>query len=135
MTNPFKGGLDLKFIASPQFESLEHVAPEARYPIIARNALRFLMMGWPSEDWVKLLSWPAFKAVFVHRDPKLLKELRLAFQQGYEHLFTQLQGKQFNKEQSEQIQLYLSNCLSLLPYSDLTPYESIKIPKMSMGNG
>lgn len=133
MSETFKGGLDLKFVTSSEFELLDHVAPEEQAPIIARNALRLLKMGWPSESWTKLLTWPVFKAVFVHRDPALLKELRLAFQQGFEILFTQVQGTKLNKNQSEQVQLYLSNCLSLLPYSDLTPYESIKIPQHIKG--
>lgn len=129
MTNSFKGGLDLKFVTNSEFESLDNITSDKHYPIIARNALRLLMMGWPSESWTNLLSWPVFKAVFVHRDPKLLKELRLVFQQGFEILFSQLHGQKLNQEQNEQVQLYLSNCLSLLPYSDLTPYESIKIPQ------
>ncbi len=129
MTDTFTGGLDLKFVANSEFESLDRVASANHAPIIARNALRLLMMGWPSESWTQLLSWPVFKAVFVYRAPELLKELRLAFQEGFELLFTQLEGKKLNSEQNEQVQLYLSNCLSLLPYSDLTPYESIKIPQ------
>ncbi|BCA94789.1 hypothetical protein TUM19329_11500 [Legionella antarctica] len=129
MTDFFKGGLDLKFVANSEFESLDLVAPANHAPIIARNALRLLMMGWPAESWTQLLSWPVFKAVFVCRSPELLKELRFAFQQGFELLFTQLEGKKLTTEQNEQVQLYLSNCLGLLPYSDLTPYESIKIPQ------
>jgi hypothetical protein len=124
----FKGGLDLKFLPQAEFESLENRAPEEHNAITVRNALRLLMMGW-SSSWSQLLSLHNLKAVFIKRDPELLKEFRLAFQQGFEHLFTQLDGKQFNEDQMEQIQLYLSNCMSLLPYSDLTPYESIKIPQ------
>lgn len=129
MTNTFKGGLDLKFINNSDFESLEHVDLVHQDSIIARNALRFLMMGWPSDSWKQLFSWRVFKAVFVHRDPNLLKELRLAFQQGFEFLFNQLHNQKLDPCQKEQAQLYLSNCLSLLPYSDLNPYESIKIPQ------
>ena len=129
MGDVFKGGLDLKFVDGAAFESVENVTPADQHPIIARNALRLLMMGWPSESWTELLSWPVLKAVLVQRDPELLKEFRLAFQQGFELLFTQLQGQKLTPEQSEQVQLYLSNCLCLLPYSDLTPYESIKIPQ------
>lgn len=123
----FKGGLDLKFFERQEFESLENTLPNQHASIIGRNALRLLMMGWP-DTWTQLISWPVFKAVFIQRDPSLLKELRYAFQQGFKTLFNQLDGMTLNKEQSEQVQLYLSNCLSLLPYSDLTPYESFKIP-------
>lgn len=124
----FKGGLDLKFFPQAEFESLENSTSQEHNAIMVRNILRLLMMGW-SSSWSQLLSINNFKAVFIQRDPELLKEFRLAFQQGFEHLFTQLDGQQFNQEQMEQIQLYLSNCMSLLPYSDLTPYESIKIPQ------
>ncbi|KTD64930.1 hypothetical protein [Legionella shakespearei] len=124
----FKGGVDLKFLPQAEFESLENRAPEEHNAITVCNALRLLMMGW-SSSWSQLFSLNNLKAVFIKRDPELLKEFRLAFQQGFEHLFTQLDGKQFNEEQMEQIQIYLSNCMSLLPYSDLTPYESIKIPQ------
>lgn len=125
----FIGGLDLKFFEDPDFESVDYIAPNAQAPVIARNALRFLTMGWPAKSWTQLLSWPVFKAVFIRRDPDLLKEFRFAFQEGFLNLFKQLDGKTLTKEQSEQVQLYISNCLSLLPYSDLTPYESIKIPQ------
>ena len=129
MMDKFKGGLNLKFVNNSEFESSDHIPQSEQAPIIARNALRLLMMGWPSESWKQLLSWPVLKAILAYRDPVLLKEFRFAFQQGFELLFTQLLEQKLNAEQNEQVQLYLSNCLSLLPYSDLTPYESIKIPQ------
>lgn len=42
--------------------------------------------------------------------------------------------KKLTDIQQEQVNLYLSNCLTLLPYSDLTPYESIKIPQCIDGH-
>jgi hypothetical protein len=125
----FKGGLDLKILEHHEFESLSHVSPESDMQITARNALRILMMGW-SSSWTKFISWSVFKAIFIQRDPELVKSLRFAFQQGFEYLFKQLNQLQLTEEQEEQVQLYLSNCLNLLPYSDLTPYESIKIPQL-----
>lgn len=87
------------------------------------------MMGWPSDSWMELLTWPVVKTILLDRDPLLLKEFRLAFQQGFDILFLQLQGQHLTKAESEQVQLYISNCLSILPYADLTPYESFKIPQ------
>lgn len=124
----FRGGLNLKFISETEFESVIDRAAEEHYGVYGRNALRLLMMGW-TKSWSELLSWPIFKAVFLQRDHALLKELRLAFQQGFDHLFLQLKDQQLTKEQHEQVQLYLSNCLSLLPYADLSPYESFRIPQ------
>jgi len=121
-------GVELNFFKQPQFESTKHRSREEKNKIIPRNALRLLMMGW-SDDWKKLRSWPLFKAIFISRDPSLLIEMRKAFQEGFYYVFEQLQNQRHTPSQLEQIQLYLSNCLSLLPYSDITPYESINIPQ------
>lgn len=125
----FKGGLDLNFFDQVEFESLDNLSSENEPLVVARNALRFLMMGW-SKSWTDLISWPVFKAIYIQRDPTLVRAMRLAFQQGFEHLFKHLSQLDLNAEQKEQVQLYLSNCINLLPYSDLTPYESIKIPQL-----
>ncbi|KTD56160.1 hypothetical protein Lsai_2290 [Legionella sainthelensi] len=128
----FQGGLDLNFFAKREFESTEGVAPSKQASIIARNAARFLMMGW-TDSWTQFLTPTVLNAVFVKRDHELLRELRLAFQQGFIEIFEQLKDKELTEEQKEQVQLYLSNCLTLLPYGDLTPYESIKIPQYIEG--
>lgn len=120
--------LDLKFFEQSEFESIDNASLERHAALTARNALRLLMMGWTA-SWTQLLSWPVVRAVLFYRDPSLLKELRLAFQQGFEYLFIQLENTQLDPSQKEQVQLFLSNCLSILPYADLTPYESIKIPQ------
>ncbi|WP_058535546.1 hypothetical protein [Legionella saoudiensis] len=126
--NTFTAELDLKFFEQAGFESTAGLSLLEQAPIIARNVLRVLMMGW-TESWKELLTPTVFHAVFIERNPAFLKEMRRAFQEGFLELFNQLEGNEFNESQSEQIQLYLSNCLALLPYSDLTPYESIRIPQ------
>lgn len=120
--------LDLKFFEHSEFESIDNASLERHAAITARNALRLLMMGWTA-SWTQLLSWPVIRAVLCYRDPTLLKALRLAFQQGFEYLFAQLENTELDPSKKEQVQLFLSNCLSILPYADLTPYESIKIPQ------
>lgn len=127
----FQGGIDLNFSSQRKLETIEGVEQERQAPIIARNAVRFLMMGW-TEQWTEFLTPAVAHAIFVKRDHELLRELRFAFQQGFLELFEQLKKQEENEltaEQKEQIHLYLSNCLTLLPYGDLTPYESIKIPQ------
>lgn len=128
----FKGGLNLKFFEQQEFESVDNTSPNTHLLVIARNALRLLMMGWP-DSWAQLISWPLFKAIFIQRNPLLLKSMRLAFQQGFETLFNQLKNLELTETQNEQVQLYLSNCMSILPISDITPYESIKIPQKING--
>lgn len=124
----FQGGLELNFFAQREIESTKGIESEKQAPIIARNVLRFLIMGW-SDSWTQFLTTPIAHAVFIKRNHELLRELRLAFQQGFFELFNQLKDKKLTLEQKEQAHLYLSNCIALLPYADLTPYESIKIPQ------
>ncbi|CAM3096682.1 Uncharacterised protein [Legionella steigerwaltii] len=129
----FQGGIELNFSSQRKFESIAGVKQEKQAPIIARNAVRFLMMGW-TEQWTEFLTPAVAYAVFVKRDHDLVRELRFAFQQGFLDLFEQLKDKELTPEQKEQVQLYLSNCLTLLPYGDLTPYEFIKIPQYIDGH-
>lgn len=124
----YAGGYELHFFTDATFETSTKKNPGAHSRIIARNALRILMMGW-REDWQQLPLRRLFNAVFIARDRELLKEMRYAFQEGFQHLYQQLQNSHLNKKQHRQVQLYLSNCLSLLPYADITPYESFLIPQ------
>ncbi len=124
----FQGGLELNFFAQREFESIKDVDREKQAPIIARNALRFLMMGW-TQSWTDFINPAMIRAAFLKRDHELLRELRFAFQQGFFELFEQLKNTNLTEMQKEQVHLYLSNCLTLLPYADLTPYESIQIPQ------
>ncbi|HHF7346951.1 TPA: hypothetical protein ACPSKE_000108 [Legionella feeleii] len=129
----YAGGLDIPFFASANFEkSADGRTSQEQANIIARNALRLLMMGWQN-GWEDLLSLQVIKAVFLRRDPELMRGMRLAFQEGFQHVCTQLQDANVSPEsnplQFKQAQLFLSNCLSLLPYGDINPYESISIPQ------
>lgn len=124
----FVGELELNFFPTNEFEQETPEDLEQNGLALARNGLRILMMGW--QDLKPLMNTRAFKAVFVQRDHVTLKTMRLAFQQGFDHLYeTQLKERQFTEIQIEQTNLYFSNCLSLLPFGDITPYESIRIPQ------
>ncbi|WP_454781068.1 hypothetical protein [Legionella sp. WA2022007384] len=129
----FKGGLELKFFDQQEFESLEGVDRSEQTPILARNILRFFTMGW-TESWTQFLTPTVLYSFFLQRDTDLLREVRFAMQQGFLELFNQLQGKDLSSDEGEQVQLFLSNCLSMLPYGDLTPYESISIPQCIDGH-
>lgn len=118
--------MELKLVENPEFEKLEG---EHQERIFSRNALRLLTVGW-SANWSEhLVMRSALRAAFVERDPKVLKAFRYEFQQGFRHLYEELKDKQLSEEEHEKFQLFLSNSLNLLPYSDLTPYESISIPQ------
>ncbi len=125
----YAGGLELQFFESAKFEAENPLFPEENSVIIARNALRLIMMGWQS-DWRQIILTPrVLKAIFFQRDHTLLLGMRLAFQQGFYHVYEQLKNKRLNRLQLNQAQLYLSNCMSFLPFSDINPYESITIPE------
>ena len=122
-------GLTLNFFESNEFEAkVEEGSLQENAAKVARNALRILMMGWRN-DWKDVLSLQVLKAVFIERDRELTKGMRLAFQQGFNFLFEQLNNSDLTPEQFRQAQFYLSNCLTLLPFADLTPYESFTIPQ------
>lgn len=124
----YAGGLDLNFFESAALEPITEGTDTQKAEAIGRNVLRILMMGW-HDDWNKLATWDVFKAIFIERDHKLTKGMRLAFQQGFNNIFSQLQKNTLTQAQHNQAQLFLANCLTLLPFSDVTPYESFTIPQ------
>ncbi|WP_133140740.1 hypothetical protein [Legionella genomosp. 1] len=133
LDNCYAGGLTLDFFPSRELENVDPSNEEQYVLAQARNVLRILMMGW-QKDWKKLLSWRAFNAVFVERDHQLTRAMRRGFQEGFDYVFEQLKSqKELSKEQIRQAQLYISNCLCLLPYGDITPYESFHIPQFVNG--
>lgn len=128
----YAGGLTLNFFASESFEKENAETPFENQVIQSRNLLRILMMGW-NNDWKSLLSTKTFRAVFIERDHHLTKALRYAFQEGFDHVFSQLQNQTLSLEQQRQAEIFISNCLTFLPFSDLTPYESMAIPQYING--
>ncbi|KTC78004.1 hypothetical protein [Legionella brunensis] len=129
----YAGGLDLQFFHSNDFEVMDEGNPSRHAAIIARNALRILMMGW-REDWQKIISVKVLKAVFIQRDRELMRGMRLAFQEGFQSVYEQLKKHTpLTPEQHRQALLYISNCLTLLPFSDINPYESIAVPQWVNG--
>lgn len=121
--------MEYKFVRHGEFEALDGKNKEERYAALARNGLRILMMGWNWKGLYHLAYLDAFKAAFIERNPDFLRQFRKAFQEGFIYLYEQLKDKPLKDDELEQFQHYLYNCLNLLPYSDLTPYESIKIPQ------
>lgn len=124
----YAGGLQLDFFESAEFEKPLNGELSDEPEMAGRNLLRILMMGW-REDWRDLASWKLLKAIFSERNHDFTRGLRLAFQQGFTHLYSQLEGKTLLDLQRNQAELYLANCLALLPYADITPYESFTIPQ------
>lgn len=125
---PDNDNLTLDFFPSNELEPqiINHTENDAQ--IIVRNALRVLMMGW--QDCGRLISLQSLYAILIKRDPELLRAMRLEFQNGFDYIHQQLlQQTPLSPSQQEQVELYLSNALTLLPYSDLNPYEFIGIPQ------
>lgn len=122
-------GLALNFYSSAAFEieSAENTLVENQR-LKTRNLLRVLMMGW-TDNWSSLLTFQTFKAVFIERDHQLTQAMRYAFQQGFQHVFSQLDGRDLSEQEKNQADLFLSNCLTYLPFADISPYESIAIPQ------
>ncbi|KTD16252.1 hypothetical protein [Legionella jordanis] len=133
MITSFIGSLDLLFFAESDLETIPNDDSADQSLIIGRNALRLLMMGWHS-NWQDMVSCRLLKAIFFERDHQLVQGMRKAFQEGFSHLYHQLSSKtNYSEEELEQAHLFISNCLNLLPFSDLTPYESFNIPQWTNG--
>lgn len=129
----YAGGLSLNFYPQAQFEAERADSALEKSRIKARNLLRVLMMGW-TPNWRNLLTKQTFNAVFVERDHQLTQAMRHAFQEGFTHVYSQLQGKQLSELEKNQADLYISNCLTYLPYADISPYESMSIPQYIAGS-
>lgn len=130
----YAGGLELNFFDPASLVMDNSTVPKEISLNIVRKALSILMMGWPQGDWGALGSWRVFNAVFIERDAELLRYMRLAFQEGFHHIYTQLKDKPLTPAQQRQAEFYLSNCLCILPFADITPFESFEIPQFIDGN-
>ncbi len=129
----FTTDIEFSLFASNDLEN-ENLADGLEHDnIIGRNALRILTSSWRGNAG-EILNFRTLRAIFYARDPHLMRGFRFAFQQGFEHLYTQLQGKTLTANQQLQAQLFLSNCLSLLPFADIGPYECFKIPQYVAGS-
>ncbi len=118
-------GLNLPFFNT---EKTINANPDS--DMIARNALRVLMMGWWEDDsWLGLKSWQVFKAVFINRDPELLRGMRQAFQDGFNNIHVELNRLKPKGKKLKQAEFFLSNCLSLLPFADISQHQSFNIPQ------
>jgi hypothetical protein len=125
--------IDFNFFPSATFDSMTQVSPQEKAKRIGKNALRILLMGAQS-NWKKLISLRVLNAVLVKRDPELLHGMRLGLQEGFGHVFEQLkQAGPLDAATQEQANLFISNCLTLLPYTDPTPHEYISMPQFING--
>jgi len=128
----YAGGLEINFFDKAKLQKNNSYFEEDALSV-GRHALSILMMGWPNGAFGNLRSWRVFKAVFIARDSALLRATRLAFQEGFYHVYSQLKDRQLTELQQRQVELYLSNCLCFLPFADITPDESITIPQYMHG--
>ena len=129
----YAGGLKLDFYPDAEFEPMDSNNSEDYSQSLVRNLLRIIMMGW-RDNWTDLISLSTLRSILIERDPELTRSFRLAFQQGFNHVFSQLENANLSPEQLNQAQLYINNCLMFLPYADPNPYESFSIPQWIHGH-
>ena len=97
--------------------------------ITAQNALRLLMMGWSNspEYFHGLTDYKTLSAILFVKNQSFTDALRKQFQQGFKNICTQLRNS--GSGCTEQHNLYISNCLSLLPFCELSSNETYEIPQ------
>lgn len=124
----YAGGLALNFFSCAGFETPQQQSVAIDSAVIARNMLRVLMMGW-NTDWRDIITKHTLRAIFVEDNPELTRNFRLAFQEGLTYVFRQLEHRSLSELEHRQAEFFISNCLTILPYMDANPYESIAIPQ------
>lgn len=73
--------------------------------------------------------WQQLKTILIKRDPRFMLAWRRVFQAGFDRLYEQLHQLDEPDKSNEQIFLFITDLLNLLPYGDLNPYEFIRIPQ------
>ena len=126
------GGLNLNLFESPELEQEQPDYPEENARIIARNMLRFLMMKYQG-NWREIFSPQLLQAVLIKSDSSLLRGMRYAFQEGFQHVWLQLENQTLSTRQNNQAELFISNCLCILPFADLKLGHAFKIPQLMDG--
>ena len=133
------GGLQLDFLPRDTDKTQGFEASEDKTQAVVRAVVRMVTMGWPNAearsaiqfDWTFICH--AIQAIFIERDSAVIRKMREIFQEGFGYIYEQLQSKNLTARQQAQAQLYISNCLSLLPFADFNPYEFITIPQYIEG--
>src|SRR3989338_1471783 len=101
---------------------------------LVKNALKLLFRD-SDRDIFSIANLRMLKAIFIKANPQLISTLRQVFQQGFNQLYqNNLQGQTYNDEQNEQIHLFITNCLNLLPYTGLNDLDEIAIPQWVDGS-
>jgi hypothetical protein len=116
----------IKFLPHERMEHFDPAHPEENNAITVRNLLRVLFMG-SEESILSILSYDVVRAVMHKRNPVLLNLMKEEFKQGFEYIFTQISRKE-NPIHPEQARLYLSNCLNILPFSNIEEGDVFDIP-------
>lgn len=128
------GGFSLDFLppeSSYDHEACEH--PEADKHRMARRILRMLMMGELEEGGQELQSWRVLHTVLIEQDDAFLRAMRHVFQEGMQHVFTQLEGQKLTPSEQEQALFFISHCLNYFPVFYSAPYEFITLPQCIQG--
>ncbi|MBA3660385.1 MAG: hypothetical protein H0W64_01525 [Gammaproteobacteria bacterium] len=98
------------------------------YHIMARNALRHLTYGTSIYE-TGLLNWTAFKALFITKNPKLLKALRVEMEQIFWRSYEHLSNDVIDPEASARLEIFIKNLLAAYPYMDPEEGEEVYLPK------
>ena len=127
----FATGLQLNFLKNKSSEPLIADSEEEGYSIVARNLWRALMMGCPSAyDLKDIVSRKVLQSVLHKPEPKLTQVLREEFQSGMSYVHQQLcNNTPMNQLQHNQAELYISNCLTYIPYIEPEENSVLSIPQ------
>ncbi len=124
------GGLVLDFFESNQYELKEDTDTDA----LARDYVRMHMLPWEESASRVWVSRRIQKALFYKYDAEFIQAVRKVYYDGLIRVFHQLKKREqegrLTSRQNLQAKLYISNCLTALPFTDPSPYEGFKFPEL-----
>jgi hypothetical protein len=130
----YNGGLVLDFFDSSEYELQDDTNTDA----LARDYVRMHMLPWKEHEASCVsVSRRIQKALIYQYDAEFIQAIRKVYYDGLVRVYHQLKAREaagtLTPEQNNQAHLYISNCLTALPFTDPSPYECFKFPQLVEG--
>lgn len=126
----YNGGLVLDFFRSAAYELQDDTCTDA----LARDYVRMHMLPWDEQASRIFSSRRIQMAFFYEYDSGFIQAVRKVYFDGLVYVFEQLKAQELSGSltpaQNNQAHLYISNCLTALPFSAPHIYEYFTFPQL-----
>lgn len=126
----YNGGLVLDFFESPEYEQKDDTHTDA----LARDYVRVHMQPWEEKSAAIFSSRRIQKALCYQYDAEFIQAVRQVYYDGLIRVYGQLKAREelgsLTPAQNNQARLFISNCLTALPFTSPSCYECFKFPQL-----